>query len=382
MFTGENYDHLREFGGFNIHGVTHNGGVPYNGGDYRGATAASTAGNSAAVQAALDEVAGLMCSRHLTQEEAATSDKSLRFFMGYDGNGVMRKDSIIGNEVTIIAKADKVPGARKVEESIDIVISEKLPKHLLRTLMAAFKAVYDRDKTESAAQIYRDRETKEYMIYYPEQENSGAASNYGKDKRATEELRTTMDFVLEAHSHAGFGAFFSGTDNANENLLLYYIVLGNFGAQKCSFVSRIKAGALSKAVTISDIFADATEEDLVLKELPTEFGDILTKASAVKATYTAPYRHLGYAAGQQFQPLQRDENGRFLPYAGPAVPGSFSQPSGKHKLGKKHRMALQRQQALMESESRKPRIDSKWLVALLSNEEAVELRDMLNVRLS
>ena len=328
---------------------------------YSPATETVTAKDKA-VEDALNEVAGLMCSRHLTLEDAETSTMPLRYVMGYNGPSVIRNETINGNKVKLILKAPKVPGAPRIENSMELTIEERIPKTVLTQLMTAFKAVYDRDKTESAGQVYRNRETKEYFVYFPEQKNTGASSEYGHDKLATEQLRTTMDFIMEAHSHCSFGAFFSGTDNANENALLFYIVLGNFNSASCSFVARAKVGDVSKTLTIGDIFEGATEQDLSLSGLPEDTSDILVKA--VKNVYT-------------YTPPARGPNGQFLPVAVTTAAAPYKPYKPTVHTGNRSKWSPRGQVG-----SSKPRLDLDWLTAGMSDVELQELKVIIDRRLA
>lgn len=276
--------------------------------DYTGRL--TTPSNDPKVEAALAELAPLMCSHHFSVEEAEASTKDIRFIVGYNGVNVMHKTMLNGNQVYMIHKADKIPGLPRLEPTLRFTPTIKFPKTLLRTILAAFKAVYDRDSTEAAAQVYRNRETGEYFIYYPVQQNSPAQSTYKNDLAATETLRKEHDLLMELHSHASMNSFFSGTDDANEKLLLYYVVFGKFNTPRASFSGRVKVADMAQSLDIGDVFEGATDDDLLLSDLPTTFGDILEKATIHK--YEPPTRDL--------------TTGRFLPRSafGDSLPATNS----------------------------------------------------------
>lgn len=283
------------------------------------------------------------CSVHLTYEEALQSSKPMSAFPAGNGMGMVRKEFIGGqNVVQIVEKANAVPCLQDVPERINCTIKRKLPYAILRELLAGFKAVYDRDATEAAAQIYRkytkyafittmdegvqtisfpninlsvcigglddkkeqirrklweklacdpedvlvDVEKKEatilgdFFVYYPKQENTAAHTSYHKDDAAVTTLRKEHMLVMETHSHASMSAFFSGEDDRNELVPLMYCVFGQFNSQSATFKGRIKFNKLEQEFKLNEFFEipEDVADPLSLKDLPVPSPTLLENA--------------------------------------------------------------------------------------------------------
>lgn len=67
----------------------------------------------------------------------------------------------------------------------------------------------------------------DFFAYAPKQRNSGALTQFNQDKLFDYLAdHPTLITVMETHSHHTMGAFWSGTDLANQNDFYYYLVLG------------------------------------------------------------------------------------------------------------------------------------------------------------
>jgi hypothetical protein len=196
-------------------------------------------------------------------DEVEQSTKQQQIITGYNGIFVRRTEKFNGNTIAIISKTDKVPGLRSVKEGIRGEIVNKLPFSIFEELVANYRAVYRRDKTESSAQIYRLQELDprfpgknvgDYVVYYPKQKNSGANTNYADDADAVINLRQKHTLVMESHAHANFSAFFSGGDDNNEKAPLAYCVIGHVDSNKVSFAGRVKLMNLENRMEIGELF--------------------------------------------------------------------------------------------------------------------------------
>lgn len=236
----------------------------------------------------LEAIAPAMFSYHTNIEDVKNSTKPQQLFMGYDGIGVRKIVTFNGNKIVLVDKSENAPGLKPITPSIEVTIANKIPYAILREILASFKAVYDRDQTEAAAQIYR-KSTGEYFVYYPVQENTAAHTSYEGDLNAAVDLRTQHTLVMEVHSHAGMGAFFSGEDNANEKYPLEYCVFGNFNTESVSFAGRVKMLSLEQPFLPADLFEIPEEvtDPLSLSNLPAANVHILKNAKPKVYTYVA-----------------------------------------------------------------------------------------------
>ena len=324
------------------------------------------------------------------EEAIAASTKPQQLFMAYDGIGLRRTETFNGNKITIITKAEKAPGLRSVPEGVKADIVNKIPMSILKELIANFKAIFDRDHTESAAQVYR-KPTGEYFVYYPEQKNSAANTNYSGDQQAAVGLRTENTIVMEAHSHASMSAFFSGGDNANEKSPLSYCVIGNFSLRKPSFVGRVKLLDLSQSMEVTDLF-DIPEgvDALTFDDLPEPSPQMLANAKpaiysvytpAVAGKQTGGSADVGAFRGSKYSKAFNDDDywyGRMYGidgYDNDGYDGYGGYGGYGHNYGKTKPAA--------EAASAKPAavasacIDVDWVFKNLAPEDALRLHDLI-----
>ncbi len=146
--------------------------------------------------------------------------KAVNYIMTADGTKMVRHTGM-GDFVMI---PETVPGLQKLKLGLNLSIP-KIPFHMICQILNFFIAVHEKDKTEASALIFWDQDTKEHFIYIPEQKNSGGLSEFHEDPEVNR-LRLDKVPVMEIHSHHTMGAFWSGTDNANENAAQCYMVFG------------------------------------------------------------------------------------------------------------------------------------------------------------
>ena len=324
----------------------------------------------AETEAMLALIAPNMYSYHAKYDKAelAASTKPQQLFMAYNGIGVRRTETFNGNAVIITTKTTNAPGLRSVPEGIEFKVVNKIPGALLRDLIANFKAIFDRDHTESSAQVYR-KSTGEYFVYYPEQKNSGANTNYSGDLKAAIELRQENTLVLEAHSHAAFSAFFSGGDDSNEKSPCMYIVIGNFPSAKPSFVGRIKLLNQQASLSVTDVFDIPEGEDyLTFDNLPEPSPQMLENAKPAYAA-TPVVSTGGTAGGYGYA--------RGYGYDW----GAYDYSSAKYGKYYDKDETYAKYDIYKKKDNKARKFDVKWLSENLSDKEAEDLVDLLTVRL-
>lgn len=127
-----------------------------------------------------------------------------------------------------------------------IRIADKIPFRYLIQILSFYRDVHKKDKTEAATLIfwndrdveipthYPDDPTKpvkgltqdgKLIIYCPEQINTSGDTNFKNDTFVSWLRQNTARYV-ELHSHHTMDAFWSGTDNQNENATQFYFVWG------------------------------------------------------------------------------------------------------------------------------------------------------------
>lgn len=235
----------------------------------------------------------------LEEAQAKENPKMYEYFPTQKGWMFYQKTSLFGNDVVIIDKIDKLGVVEDVTPKLGIKLNNKIPGNLIKEILGSFNRIYKKWGTECAAQIYQKRDTGEFWIYYPEQEVSGALVKYDNDTNLGSLLKDNS-LIMELHSHDSMGAFWSGTDNANETVLGLYMVIGNFNLDKVHYKLRCKYKSLVVDLKLEDVFDIGEEsEDDVLTVANFEEGNPKIEEVASKPkyesvhSYTNPY----YAGG-------------------------------------------------------------------------------------
>lgn len=152
-----------------------------------------------------------------------------------------------------------IPGVPTMEEGVELSVP-KIPFKYWLQVFNFYKDVDTKDKTEASVlffwntndeQIptqYTDNtpvkgltEDGKLIIYAPRQKNSGGLSEFGHDGMVNW-LRQNTTPLLETHSHHTMGAYFSGTDDANENMNQFYAVYGKIQSAEPAFAFRFCSG--------------------------------------------------------------------------------------------------------------------------------------------
>lgn len=186
------------------------------------------------------------------------------YFPGEDGMHLFQTYDINGNKIETVFKTKckffdvQTDGIKKV------IINNKIPKELIEEIINTFNDVCLEYGEEAAAQIYR-KPTGEYFIHYPKQKISGAQVSYPDDPDMPT-LRAENELVCELHSHNTMGAFWSGTDDANEKEVGFYVVIGKFNPKDSavnesqSYKCRCKVMDSYIDLRLCDVF-DMTEDE-------------------------------------------------------------------------------------------------------------------------
>ena len=347
-----------------------------------------------------------MYSYHSSLEDALTSDKPNQIITGYDGLYIRRKEVFNGNSIIIVDKADKAPGLKNPPKSIECTIENKIPGKLFKEMVAWFRAVYDKHKTESAAQIYRSKETGEYFVYYPKQKVLAANVDYKDDLDAAVNLRQTNTLVLEAHSHPwgntpGGKSWFSGGDDANEKFACFYLVVGSVMATEVSYGARMKLMDLQQAMTLEEMFdftgidaplstADipAVNPILFTKLTVTTYKPYVPPATKPHTPMTEAERQAILARGRAYQNLHKDtrydDHGFPIPDSlrGDAYGRSFSNRSSTYSYGKAYDGLSSGHSSLVDQDAlsilnTSRQIDFEWLIDMMTFEETIALAELL-----
>lgn len=109
----------------------------------------------------------------------------------------------------------------------------KIPQNVLDQIIAFFRGVMRKHNNgEAFCQVYYDKTEEKYIVHVPAQQVSGASVRYDKTKDLDKTSPERYVFVYECHSHNNMGAFWSGTDNADESDLRIFGVYGKLGSEQ------------------------------------------------------------------------------------------------------------------------------------------------------
>lgn len=147
-----------------------------------------------------------------------------------------------------LVKCDGIPWLEDARNEIQLRLP-KIPGRIIAQALYFFRMVWKRDHSEAAVTIYYSENSKQYMLWCPEQKVSGAGVNYNRDDQPDLEARKAggdEDFHLVGtiHSHCNFSAFHSGTDVFDEDSFDgLHITLGHVDQDQFSMVSSMAVGA-------------------------------------------------------------------------------------------------------------------------------------------
>jgi PRTRC genetic system protein A len=131
----------------------------------------------------------------------------------------------------------------------------KIPQEILNQIVAFFRAVMAKHGgSEAFCQVYWDLQESKYVVHVPSQVVSGAAVRYDATKNLDKSNPERYVFVYECHSHNSMSAFWSGTDNADENDLRVYGVFGKLNNEKWEHKQRTIVGEQDIDVPLELIF--------------------------------------------------------------------------------------------------------------------------------
>lgn len=153
-----------------------------------------------------------------------------------------------------------IPGLHYMDEGVTLLIP-RIPFRYLQMALSFYREVYYQDGTEASLLFFWNKDNVEIpshdsegqpvngylqdgqlILYVPKQVNSAALSEFHQDPMV-EWFRTHTAILCETHSHHHMDAFFSSTDDANENATQFYFVWGRINKEIPKFAFRYCSGA-------------------------------------------------------------------------------------------------------------------------------------------
>lgn len=187
--------------------------------------------------------------------------KSSNLVTAKNGVFTVRKTPIalFVTETVKFDKKDYINGLPEMEAGPQLLIP-KIPFKYHQMVLAFYREVHDKDKTEASVLFFWNHnnislpktyengqpingliEDGQLIIYCPTQVNSSTLSDFTSDGMVNY-LRQYCAPLMETHSHHTMDAFWSGTDNANENYTQFYGVWGKIKDDNPKFLFRWVCG--------------------------------------------------------------------------------------------------------------------------------------------
>jgi len=186
-----------------------------------------------------DEIKKAMIRQVVGYSVEKPTEKEISFVM--DKKGVKK---IVKNEIGKFSEEVKeIPGLDEIKSGFNGALP-KIPVKILLEINQFFKK---HRVSEAMTQIFWDRTKKEYFVYVPEQEVTGASVHAIRNKRLEREHLLVMDI----HSHNTMNAFFSGIDDDDEKETRLFGVIGKID-EKMGASILCRAG--KNKVSLEEIF--------------------------------------------------------------------------------------------------------------------------------
>lgn len=150
-----------------------------------------------------------------------------------------------------------IPTLPKVElpEAFFELTYGKLPNSILEQIIAFFRDIMKRhNDAEAFIQVYWDKQENKYIINVPKQRISKASVHYDALENLNAKEPDRYVFVYECHSHNSMGAFWSGTDNADEKELRIYGVFGELNKDSYACKHRFFVGEEQVDLELEHVF--------------------------------------------------------------------------------------------------------------------------------
>jgi len=232
-----------------------------------------------------------------------------------DGTYLLRKNEI-GRFVRQVSKAPMPALADGPGEGDFTLLLPKIPHEILKTQVCFYRHVMlKHNDAEAYTMILWDREKKEYLVVCPKQKISKGGVQYDLGEEWSPERYLP---VVSCHSHNTMGAFFSGTDDADEKGDMCYMVMGNLQRPHPTFRIRASvAGSQIKFLELNNIFT--MDEDEWKVQVPTwlaetnSFPEEWMGKLNVAANYVSIHRLQGGSPRESFRYGMYDPSGTYTP---------------------------------------------------------------------
>lgn len=184
------------------------------------------------------------------------------------GDGIIKHHKLRGQNRFIRLAVDSLPKnykAAPVYQEINFLPNGKIPIELFDKVVAFFKKVMEVKKSELEAMIWICWDAENgYHLIVPDQRVSKASASYDWAS-----LPAGKTIVVDIHSHNTMGAFFSGTDNRDDQSNIGFSgVVGHLKSEEPATVWRFNYRDKKIECNLEDIFILPVREE---QEAPDEW---------------------------------------------------------------------------------------------------------------
>lgn len=174
-----------------------------------------------------------------------------------------------GKQRFIRSKVTSIPGMEVpgIEPAIHFLPDGKIPVNLLWEIEDFFRRIIEVKKTAVEAMIWiMWNQERGYFLHVPKQTVSKASATYDWT-----DLPANSSIIVDIHSHADFSAFFSGTDNRDDQDRIGFSgVIGHNDKDKRSYAWRFNNRSEKTEITVDQLFLQPVRQNT---EVPSEWVD-------------------------------------------------------------------------------------------------------------
>lgn len=204
-----------------------------------------------------EKFAALFVGSHFKKSEAIEDTRLKKYVVGSNGVVYQMMDMPFGR---ITIEADTVTTAEVVKEGYEWKIP-KMPFHLLQETVAFFKEVSkDFNEDEAMLQYWYHTKEERYEIVCLKQTTTKVSVIYAPDMEKAQDENWVK--VFDIHSHNEMSAFFSTTDDRNEQSTGLYGVVGVVSKDVPDFKFRASFEGEFRTMHVFSLFESPTVADV------------------------------------------------------------------------------------------------------------------------
>jgi hypothetical protein len=183
---------------------------------------------------------------HIEKEADIPTGPGITYLIGK--NGIFRRSE--NTYYSAIVPIKEIGQLAEVKSNAKLFV-QKLPYEILKKVEAFFREVYAEFHSEAIVLLYVNGGSFKWHLEIPKQKVRGLHVSY-------EPLSVTPPDGYELfgtiHSHAGVGAFHSGTDDNDEyHMDGLHITIGNVDLPSCSYAARWMLSGVAHPTTLQEV---------------------------------------------------------------------------------------------------------------------------------